>query len=235
METALKMFLTLRITVATLQFMRSRSEHEHKDSIQTDGYRELQLLSEVENNPEVTQRQLSTRLGIALGLTNVLLRNLAQKGYVRATQAGWKRWLYAITPDGFSHKVRLTVAYISRVLDHYQNVRQTLREQLEPLALTTESRIAICGTGEFAELVYLGLKEIGIEEIDVFSTKGPKGRMFLGMPVRDPATLRPEEYDRVVIALLGALEAPLDEIQGLDTSSDKVVTFFGNETARRHD
>jgi len=211
--------------------MRSRSEHEQSDPIQPEGYRELRLLSELEDNPEVTQRQLASRLGIALGLTNVLLRNLAQKGYVRATQARWKRWLYALTPDGFSHKLRLTVGYISRVLDHYQHVRETLREQLQPLALNQESRVAIYGTGEFAELVYLGLREIGIEEIDFYSSTQPDGRKFLGMTVRDPATLHPEEYDRVVVALLG--DVRLDELEGLVTSPDNVVTFFGNETAER--
>ena len=188
--------------------------------------RELRLLTEVEGKPEATQRELSQRVGIALGLTNVMFRNLAQKGYLRVTQAHWKRWLYALTPEGFSHKIRLTVAYIHRVLDHYQNVRQTLREQLEPLALNAESRVAIYGTGEFAELVYLGLKEIGIEEIDVFDTKYPIGRRLLGMSVQDVTTLRPEHYDRVVLALLEASEQSVPELQELAPPPEKVVTFF---------
>ena len=147
-----------------------RSHNEHQGTMEESTYRELRLLLEVEDKPDATQRELSQRVGIALGLTNVMLRNLAQKGYLRSTQANWKRWLYALTPEGFSHKIRLTVAYIHRVLDHYQNVRQTLREQLEPLALNAESRVAIYGTGEFAELVYLGLRDLGIEEIAVLKS-----------------------------------------------------------------
>ena len=64
-------------------------------------------------------------------------------------------------------------------------MRQTLRGQLEPLGLNEESRVAICGTGEFAELVYLGLKELGIDEIDVFASESPGGRRFLGLPARN--------------------------------------------------
>ena len=203
-----------------------RSHDEHNDPIQSAGYRELQLLSEIETNPEVTQRQLSRRLGIALGLTNVLLRNLAQKGYVRATQAGWKRWLYALTPDGFSHKFRLTAAYIHRVMDHYKNVRQTLREQLQPLALNEQSRVAICGTGEFAELVYLGLREIGIEEIDFYGSTELDSPKFLGMPVHNLQTLQGENYDRVVIALLGAPKDVYIELLQRGTAPEKLITFF---------
>ena len=211
--------------------MRSRSEHEEQTESAT--YRDLQLLSEVEATPEVTQRELSIRAGIALGLTNVLLRNLAQKGYLRITQAGWKRWLYNLTPEGLSHKVRLTVNYIHRVLDHYQKVRQTLRMELEPLALTAESRVAVYGTGEFAELVYLGLKELGIEEIDFFGATRPEGRVFLGMPVRELASLQPEWYDRIVVALMGNLEEPLSELEKLSAAPQKIVTFFNNATPGR--
>ena len=209
-----------------------RSQREHNDPIQPASYRELKLLSEIEADPEVTQRQLSRRVGIALGLTNVLLRNLAEKGYVRATQAGWKRWFYVLTPDGFSHKFRLTIAYIHRVLDHYQNVRQTLREQLEPLALNQESRIAIYGTGEFAELVYLGLREIGIEEIDFYDSREPDGRRFPGMPVHALRTLQSENYDRVMVAILSGSAEARWELGEQGVALEKVVRFFPDGEAR---
>ena len=195
-------------------------------------YRELQLLSEVDSDPNVTQRQLSRRIGIALGLTNVMLRNLVQKGYIRVAQATWKRRLYTLTPDGFLHRVRLVASYIHRVLDHYQNVRQILRQQLEPLALNEESRVAIYGTGEFAELVYLGLREIGIEEIDIFSSGEVDGHRFLGLPVRNMATLQPDRYDRVVMALLTGWEKPCGELRKRGASPRKLVTFFADGKAR---
>jgi hypothetical protein len=209
-----------------------RSGYEQNDLGGGSTLRELELLSEVEKDPQVTQRQLSGRVSIALGLTNIMLRNLAQKGYLRATQSGWKRWCYSLTPEGFSHKIRLTAAYIHRVLDHYQRVRQTLREQLEPLALNVESRIAIYGTGEFAELVYLGIREIGIEEIDVFGTNESHDTKFLGLPVQDVVLLKPDQYDRILIGSLadsGALRAQLAEV---GVGSENLVSFFENGRVR---
>lgn len=211
--------------------MRSRSEHEELTDAPT--YRDLQLILEVEANPEITQRELSLKAGIALGLTNVLLRNLAQKGYLRISRAGWKRWLYTLTPDGFSHKIRLTVTYIYRVLDHYHKVRQTLRTELQPLALTAESRVAIYGASEFAELVYLGLKELGIEEIEIFETGSRSGGKFLGMPVQDVASLQPEWYDKIVVASMGDAEAALSELREFSGSPPKLVTFFKNDKVGR--
>ena len=209
-----------------------RSKNEQQESSEPESYRELRLLTEVDDNPEVTQRVLSQRLGIALGLTNLVVRNLVQKGYIRATHAGWKRWFYNLTPEGFAHKLRLTVSYIHRVLDHYQRVRQTLRQQLEPLALHEESRIAMYGTGDFAELVYLGLKEYGIEEIDVFSTVEESHTRFLGMPVRDVATLQSAEYDRVILALLESSDGIYEDLQQRVARKEKLVTFFAGGKGR---
>ena len=209
-----------------------RSKPEHNDSIEPPNYRELRILTEIEADPEINQRQLSLRLGIALGLTNVLMRNLAQKGYVRATKANWRRWIYALTPDGFSHKMRLTVAYVNRVLHHYQKVRQTLREQLKPLALHSESRIAICGTGELAELVYLGLKELEIEEIIIFGPPKAAGQKFLGLPVHNIVELRPEDYDKVVIAELGVVEPTGRQTPFNGSDADRFITFFADGKVR---
>ena len=163
---------------------------------------ELHVLAEVEISPETTQRDLSQKIGISLGLTNVIVRSIIRKGYVRSQQATWKRRAYFLTPEGFSRKIRLTVNYIRRFMSHYQNVRGILRKQLEPLNLHEESRVAIVGVGEFAELIYLGLKELHLNEIDVFSDDPTAMHMeqFLGMPVRNIASLNPEEYSRVLIA-----------------------------------
>ena len=209
-----------------------RSQLEQQDQKGTPDYRELQLLSEILETPDVTQRQLSNRIGIALGITNILVRNLVQKGYLRVGHSSWKRRLYTLTPEGFSQRLRLTVAYIQRVLDHYQRVRQTLREQLDPLALNEESCVAIYGTGEFAELVYLGLKEIGIEEIDVFDSKGSDGRRFLGMPVRNVATLDAKNYDRVLVAFLGDVQSLGATLREHGASSEQLVAFFADGKAR---
>ena len=187
-------------------------------------FRELDLLTEIQDTPKTSQRDLAGRLGISLALTNLLLRNIASKGYVRVTRAGWRRWVYALTPAGFSRKIQLLVTYVHHFLEQYQRVRQTLRQELEPLALHAESRVAIVGTGDFAELVYLALKDFGIEEIDVYASGREAGSRFLGMPVGDVATLRSGDYDYVVVALFRELSG--DGLRELGVPLEKVVTLF---------
>lgn len=192
--------------------------------------RELKILSEVEGEQDITQRELSRRLGIALGLTNILLRNLTQKGYLRVVQSTWKRRLYTLTPEGFAHRLRLMVGYVSRFLEDYKNVRETLKEQLSPLSLNEESRVAIYGIGEFAELVYMGLRESGIDEIDVFDAVSAPNVKFLGMPIQPLLSLDPNQYEWVLVGRLTDLSQTRAFLIENGVKPEILITFFEDGT-----
>lgn len=164
--------------------------------------RELEILTTIAEGRPVTQRALAQRLGIALGLTNLYLKRLAHKGYIKITTIPPHRITYLVTPRGFAEKSRLTYEYIRYSLRLYREARQTLRETLAPLAGRARQRIALYGTGEAAELAYLTLRELGIEPVAILD--GEAGGQFLGHPVRAARTLPPGEYDFVVVAALEA-------------------------------
>jgi len=80
----------------------------------------------------------------------------------------------SVLPDSkkwFLLKVKLTLGYVHNYLDHYHDVKQTLANELASLAFNYESRSAIYGTTEFAELVFVGLRNFGIEELSVSSSE----------------------------------------------------------------
>lgn len=205
---------------------------ERHRPLEGSSYGEMRVLSEIERAPEISQRNLARQVGVSLTLTNRLLHHLAQKGYVRISRASWRGWLYTLTPAGFSRKVQLTLSYIHRFVGHYQRIRQTVREELAPLGLNSESRLAIYGPileegdRELAELVYLGLKDLGIEEVDLFAPGGNQGVRFLGQPVRDIGVLRQEHYDQVVVVFLKDSEPGWVELRDKGVPAEKLVTLF---------
>lgn len=65
-----------------------------------DVLRTLRLLTEIESDVKVTQRSLSKKLGIALGLTNAYLKRLINKGFVKIHRASANDIRYMLTPSG---------------------------------------------------------------------------------------------------------------------------------------
>jgi DNA-binding Lrp family transcriptional regulator len=165
-----------------------------------EAHRDLRLLEAVEQDSRVTQRTLANKVGIALGLTNIYLKRLVRKGYIKCVNVQPNRISYLITPRGIAEKARLTYEFMDYSLHLYGEVRQHLRGVLQECA-AADRRVAIYGRGEAAELAYLSLKECGLEPVAIFD--GADGHdFFLGMPVRPIAEHAEVTFDLLIIATL---------------------------------
>ena len=164
-----------------------------------EAHRDLKLLEAVEQDSRVTQRSLATKLGIALGLTNIYLRRLVRKGYIKCVNVRSNRISYLITPRGIAEKARLTYEFMDYSLHLYGEVRQHLRHVLQECAAKGR-RVAIFGRGEAAELAYLSLKECGLEPVAIFDIDDRHD--FLGMPVRAIHEHDQVAYDLMIVATL---------------------------------
>ncbi len=209
----------------------SENNDKRVEGLESGSYRELRLLEEVDSTPEISQRHLAHRLGIALGVANLLMRNLAKKGHIRANQVGWKQWVYVLTPTGITWKVHLTLAYIDRFMGHYRRVRLLVQQDICSLDMAPDSRIAIYGTTELAELTYLALRDMGVTKIDFFDVAN-SGYRFLGAPVQAPESIDPNLYLKVMVAFATDTEARCQELNSFGVSSSQIFTLFQNQMDR---
>src|SRR3954465_13543435 len=99
-----------------------------------EAHRDLKLLEAVERDWRVTQRSLASTLGIAPGLTNVYLKRLVRKGYIKCVNVQSNRISYLITPRGIAEKARLTYEFMDYSLHLYGEVRKHLRAVIRECA-----------------------------------------------------------------------------------------------------
>ena len=185
--------------------------------------RDLQALEAIAENSRITQRGLSTKLGIALGLANLYVKRLVRKGYVKCVNFQPNRILYMLTPTGNAEKTRLTYEFMDYSLYLYGQVRRQLRAVLRPFAAGERRRVAIYGTGEAAELAYLSLTELGMELVAVVDDAGTA--TVLGMPVQDVREQRTISYDLIIVATLEQPDARVKRLLSYDVPREKIVMF----------
>lgn len=125
-----------------------------------ESIRTLQILEEVSQNRKITQRSLSKRLGVALGLTNLYLKRLARKGYIKVINIKATRLRYELTPKGISRKTNLALQYIQDSFNLYRDIRKKTMEYFEALAREGCKCVVFYGAGEVAEIAYLSLQEV---------------------------------------------------------------------------
>lgn len=193
-----------------------------QETLDKSAYREMSLLDAVTQSPDLSQRALAKRIGVAVGLTNLLLRRLATKGYIKIINVHKSRLRYLITPQGMLEKARLTREYVEYSLFLYRNVRTFLRERLSQTAKQGQRRILLCGVGELAEIAYLTMQEVGLLLVGVVDEQ-PAREHFLGYRVFQLQAAAETSYDCLLITSLRKQPELVKRLLDLGVSSDKLI------------
>ncbi len=123
---------------------------------------DLSLLENIEHHPDVTQADLATQLGVAVGTVNWHLKRLISKGYVKVMRAERRKLLYTITPEGLALRARLTVDYIEQQFNLYRRVRLKVKEFVLQVKVQGHDRVRLVGEGDVADICRLTCLEQGI-------------------------------------------------------------------------
>jgi EPS-associated MarR family transcriptional regulator len=90
-------------------------------------FRVLHLLEE---EPELTQRELAQKLGISLGGVNYCLKALIGIGHIKAgnfsKNSNKSIYLYLLTPQGIAEKTKLTAGFLKRKMAEYHALKKEI-------------------------------------------------------------------------------------------------------------
>ena len=124
---------------------------------------ELQILQEIERNPDLTQASLAVQMGVAVGSVNWYLKRLIGKGYVKVTHLQRRKLRYFLTPSGLALKVNLTRSYMDVSLRVYRALRAAAREALDEVRRAGYVVVGIDGQDEATEILRLTCLEEGVK------------------------------------------------------------------------
>ena len=131
----------------------------------SDRMRDLQLLEEIEQNPKVSQRELSNKFGIALGVTNACMRRMTRRGLIRLKGFPPRRIAYYLTPKGFAEKSKLALRFFSYNIRHYAEMKKQISNKLLEIQNSGVKRVAFFGVSEEMEVAYIILQGLKMKLI----------------------------------------------------------------------
>ena len=120
--------------------MTSRQAQLQQDTY----YRVMRLL---QDNPDLTQRELAEKLGVSVGGLNYCLKALMEKGWVKMHNFSQSKnkfgYAYILTPQGLSEKARLTSSFLRRKMQEYEALKaeiEMLKAEVKPGTDLTEKQ-----------------------------------------------------------------------------------------------
>lgn len=184
------------------------NEFEKEDSLT------LGVLNAIEEKEDLTQRVLASQLGVALGLTNSCLKRCARKGFVKIKQAPANRYLYYLTPKGFSEKSRLSAKYLSISFGFYRKASASFTKIYRECALTKKVRILLCGVSELSEIAFIRAQEFDVHIIGIWDSIS-RSENHLGLAQWS----RLEEAGNYEVAIITSLVRAEDDYKELKKSN----------------
>jgi DNA-binding MarR family transcriptional regulator len=169
----------------------------------SESRRIYKILEEISEDNSITQRKLSQKLGIALGLTNLYIKRLIKKGHIMVKTMPRNRIVYNLTPKGIAEKGLLTLEYMKYSFNYYREFRERIRKAFQEAREEGAVRLVFYGAGEVGELAYLTLQENGMELVAVVDDF-KLGKSFFGEKVETIQVLKEMNFDRIVITALSS-------------------------------
>ena len=102
------------------------------------------LLKLLQDNPEMSQRQLAGQLGVSVGKVNFCLRALLDKGLVKVhnfrSSQNKLAYAYYLTPKGAKEKMRATSGFLKRKLEEYEGLEREIEELRREVGVLPSSK-----------------------------------------------------------------------------------------------
>ena len=100
------------------------------------------LIKILEENPEISQRELAQEMGISLGKVNYCLKGLMEKGIIKVNNFKNSNnklaYAYLLTPKGIEEKSRITARYLKRRLKEYEELKQEIEMLKEEVKVSSD-------------------------------------------------------------------------------------------------
>jgi DNA-binding MarR family transcriptional regulator len=166
----------------------------------SESMRDFQLLEELEKTPNLSQRELSKKFGIALGVTNACLKRMVRRGWIRLTKVPPRRIGYYLTPKGFAEKAKLSITFFSYNILHYSNLKAMITEKLLEMAFQGVKRVIFWGVSDEMEIAYITLQGTDMELVAIVDDDdGVNGRNILGKTIKGPDVIDSLKPDAILI------------------------------------
>ena len=189
------------------------------------------ILADLESRSDVSQRVIAKRAGIALGLANLLMRELVQNGWVRAVKVRRNGVRYVLTRKGLARKTELSREHFQSSVRLYAETRDRIRASFARLSSewpsnggVPDKRVVFYGTGDVAEIGYVCLHESDLTLVGAIDDCGRQ--RFFGLPLHSCELGLPPfpsvPFEKIVVMSLAEAEPIRRKLGAMGVAADRV-------------
>ena len=127
--------------------------------------KEFRIINEINKDLNITQREISRKSEMSLGMTNIILKRLINKGYIKVKQLNKKKVQYLLTPKGFTEKAKKSYNYTLKSINMLKIMKLKIQDFILKEYQNGQRKFVIYGDTELADLIEIAIRDLGKEDV----------------------------------------------------------------------
>lgn len=163
-------------------------------------YKELVILSEIDENSHITQKEIAVKCGITPPMVNKYLSDLERKGYIEIRGTTTRNTTYHLTIEGKHRLMILNISYSREVLQMYKDSQRNFEGVWNYLLSKNLKKVVLFGAGDIGEMAFEIMKDHDIKIVGFVDENEKRiGKNIEGLRISALSELDKMNFDAVVI------------------------------------
>lgn len=194
-------------------------------------YKEYMILDMIEKNKNITQREMSKEIGVAVSMINDYLDEYEKKGLIKRKKHSTKTVEYFVSKKGMERRKLLNIWYLKSSHEVYLSAKDNIIKFINQIIQKGFKKILLYGAGEVAEIMLKVIDEdnlplIVLSVIDDDSNK--ENTTIYKSKIVSPLKIDLFQYDGILISSYKHQKSIKYNLMNATISESKIITFFAD-------
>jgi DNA-binding MarR family transcriptional regulator len=193
-------------------------------------YKEYMILDMIEKNPNITQREMSKTIGIAVSMINDYLNIYEKDKLIKREKHSTKTVEYFVTKKGTERRKVLNIGYLKSAQSLYNSAKENIEKFLKQIEEKGFKNVLLYGAGEVAEILLSTLKSsdgITISCLAIIDDDYSKQSNYLiSTKIISLSEISKYEHDGILISSFTNRSAIRDSLNSINYANNKIIEFF---------
>ena len=188
------------------------------------------ILDLIEKDANITQREISKTIGVAVSMINVYINEFEKKGLIKRKKHSTKNVEYFVTMKGSERRKVLNISYLRNSLKIYKSAKENIAIFINQINDKGFKKILLYGAGEVSEILLQSIltdKDIPIEIVGVIDDDYKKqGHALLGTSIMSLDSIGNIKHDGILIASYTNKNQIMTNLLNQNYDINKILNFF---------
>jgi len=195
-------------------------------------YKEFMILDLIKKDANITQREISKTIGVAVSMINSYLDSYEKKGLIKRKYLSTKTVEYYVTKKGMERRKLLNIWYLKSSHEFYLSAKDNIIKFLNQIINKGFKKILLYGAGEVAEIMLQVMNDdnnIPLEVLAVIDDDASKQNdTIVNKPIIGSEQIKSFVHDGILVSSFKHHDAINNKLDSINYNKNNIINFFDN-------